>query len=144
MKEKWLMKLQLILIQQHTNPHSHTDPPPTHTMLASHQPSTHTPNQRHNQAKAASLAPHREDPGSSTHVSLCDLVPLVGVVQRVDRQVRDGDGGGGGEGDQENQDARPVLQGEVQFVGPLPGQGGQIYGAPEHTQKHTCSYTRSK
>ena len=72
-----------------------------------------------------------------THVSLQDLVSLVGVVQHVDGEVGDGDGGRGGEGDEQHQDALALLQGQVQLVCLLLAQAGQVDRTPGGGHTHT-------
>lgn len=74
---------------------------------------------------------------AKTYVSLHDLVPLVRVVQHVDRQVGDGDCSRGGECDQQQQHSSALLQRHVQFVRPFLTEERQVNGAPvAHERAH--------
>lgn len=63
---------------------------------------------------------------SHTHVSIQDLPPLLGVVQRRDGQVGDGHVSRGRERDQQHHEPSGLLQRQLQVMSVLLGQGGEI------------------
>ena len=79
-----------------------------------------------------------------TYVVLGDVGALLGVVQRCDRHLGDGDVQRGGQGDQEHQRPGDVLQGQLQAVGALRGQRGQIQLAPGEREAPTHTHTHTR
>lgn len=65
-----------------------------------------------------------------THISLGNLLPLAGILQGADTEVRDGDSGTGSQGDQHEEGPQAAVQRQLQAVVLLQWEAWNIHFTP--------------
>lgn len=68
--------------------------------------------------------------GPCTHIALGNLLPLTGILQGADTEVRDGDSGTGSQCDQHEESPQAAVQRQLQAVVLLQREGWNIHFTP--------------
>lgn len=72
----------------------------------------------------------REEGVLCTHIALGNLLPLTGILQGADTEVRDGDSGTGSQRDQHEESPQAAVQRQLQAVVLLQREGWNIHFTP--------------